>query len=112
MRANATSSAMNSAISACLLYRRVAVPVAVPAVEVAEELVDGRAVGVVTGQRPPEDALGELRGQPADLGAQAAHRLLALRRQLLRAAAVDLRDLAVGVGLHVVADLLGLGPGL
>ena len=61
---------------------------------------------------PPQDPAGEIGGQSADVAAQLADGPHPLGLELLRAAAVDLGDLAVGLGAHVVADALGVGPGL
>src|SRR5207247_1443620 len=58
------------------------------------------------------DPAGQRRGQLADLAGQLGQRLLALLRQLLGTAPLDLRGLGLSLSAQLVKDLLTLGPGL
>ena len=66
----------------------------------------------VVGQRRADDALGQLHRQAADLAAELAHGLLALRGQLLLAALADALGLLLGLLPQLGPDPVAFGPGV
>ena len=81
-------------------------------VQLGQERVDGLPAAAVVGQRRADEPLGQLHRQAADLAAELAHGLLALRGQLLLAALADPRGLLLGLLAQLGPDPVALGAGV